>query len=680
MDIGLIGQPNVGKSALFSRLTGIGAISSNYPGTTVEFQEGSVVKSGVRLNFHDLPGTYSLAGISEDELVATRLLAEKKLDCVVAVTDATRLESGLVLAFQIMELGFKVVLALNFMDVARKRFAIDIERLQATLGIPVVPIVALTGEGVDDLVDVLVSGQAHATDFRVPYDRHIELILEDMSEDASSQASGFATRGALLKLLEGNGYFTERFSDDLKQRTEHARRIFKAEHAEEVEVHINRDRFGEAGRIVRTVIGNRTTPRSRADRISDLTLRPISGIPIMLGVLTALLLGIVFVGGALESVLIGAYHALFGNFFLDLEGFIGGQIGQALARGLDLSLQAIISIVIPYIVTFYLMLGVLEDVGYLPRVVILLDGLMHRIGLHGRAIIPMIVGHGLQRPGHPGYEGARIASRAIDPYHNHGDGRALLGPDRGHTRHGRRLRRTGLRHRHLRHTLPHPGDAGETAAPLAQVRADQLGDRNSGPRPPRSTNVLWKTWSRTKDFFVVAFPLLLVGSLVLELLMSFGLLNQLVDPFSPFTVAFLGLPAVILVALIFGILRKEMSLQLLVVLFGTANLAAVMSPKQLFIFALIMATYMPCLSAFAVMRKEFGWKDTLKVTGRLDLAGLHARRPDQPDLDRVRLLIRDARSRLSSSATTDRCARSRTVRTGPAFRPRSCGSAPPVRP
>ncbi|MDD1744075.1 MAG: 50S ribosome-binding GTPase, partial [Methanomassiliicoccales archaeon] len=271
MEIGLIGQPNVGKSVLFTRLTGIGAISSNYPGTTVEFQEGSVVKGGVRLNFHDLPGTYSLTGISEDEIVATRLLAEKKLDCVIAVTDATRLESGLVLAFQIMELGYKVVLALNFMDVARKRFALDAERLEQLLGVPVVPIVAITGEGVDDLVEILVQGKARTTDFKVPYDRHIEEILEQMSEDASSQASGFATRGALLKLLEGNSYFTEKFSGGLKQQTEHARRIFKAEHAEEVEVHINRDRFGEAGKIAREVISKRIAPRSRADRISDLT-------------------------------------------------------------------------------------------------------------------------------------------------------------------------------------------------------------------------------------------------------------------------------------------------------------------------------------------------------------------------------------------------------------------------
>ncbi len=614
MEIGLIGQPNVGKSVLFSRLTGIGAISSNYPGTTVQFQEGSVVKGGVRLNFHDLPGTYSLAGISEDEVVATRLLAEKKLDCVVAVTDATRLESGLVLAFQIMELGYKVVLALNFMDVARKRSAIDIELLQDTLGIPVVPIVAITGEGVDALVDVLVSGQARSTGFKVPYDRHIELILDEMSGEASSQASGFAIRGALIKLLEGNSFFTEKFSDDLKQRTEHSRRIFKAEHAEEIEVHINRDRFGEAGRIAREVVGSRIAPRSRADRLSDLTLRPITGIPILLGVLTALLLGIVFVGGALESVLIGAYKALLGNFFLDLEGAIGGQIGEAIARGLDLSLQAIISIVIPYIVTFYLMLGVLEDTGYLPRVVILLDGLMHRIGLHGRAIIPMIVGMGCNVP-------AILATRVLESRRE----RLIL------------TIITVMAVPCSAQTAVILGTVGTFAGLgyaiaiyvilfLILVMLGRLLHRALKFEPtslaieipdltlPRAKNVLWKTWTRTKDFFEVAFPLLLIGSLVLELLMSYGLLNRLIDPFAPFTVAFLGLPAVILVALIFGILRKEMSMQLLVVLFGTANLAVVMSPKQLFIFALIMATYMPCLSAFAIMRREFGWKDTLKVT------------------------------------------------------------------
>jgi len=131
---------------------------------------------------------------------------------------------------------------------------------------------------------------------------------------------------------------------------------------------------------------------------------------------------------------------------------------------------------------------------------------------------------------------------------------------------------------------------------------------------PRPRNILWKTWVRSKDFFSVAFPILLAGSLVLEFLMAYGILGGLVAPLAPFTEGLLGLPAVVIIALLFGILRKEMSLQLLVILFGTANLAMAMAPRQLFVFALIMATYMPCLSAFAVMRKEFGWRDTAVIT------------------------------------------------------------------
>ncbi|HSV42836.1 MAG TPA: nucleoside recognition domain-containing protein, partial [Methanomassiliicoccales archaeon] len=131
---------------------------------------------------------------------------------------------------------------------------------------------------------------------------------------------------------------------------------------------------------------------------------------------------------------------------------------------------------------------------------------------------------------------------------------------------------------------------------------------------PHLDNVLSKTYHRVKDFFVIAFPILLVTSLTLEFLMNFGLLDALVDPFSIVTVGLLGLPAVTIIALLFGIMRKEMSLQLLIVLFGTADLAAVLSIDQMFVFALVMATYIPCVSALSVMVKEFGVKDSFKVT------------------------------------------------------------------
>ena len=119
MEVALVGHPNVGKSVLFNRMTGVGAISSNYPGTTVEYLEGTVVHKGVTLHIYDLPGTYGLNGITEDEVVAVKLLAEHRPDVVVAVADATRLEPSLVMIYQLIELGFNVIVALNFMDVAR---------------------------------------------------------------------------------------------------------------------------------------------------------------------------------------------------------------------------------------------------------------------------------------------------------------------------------------------------------------------------------------------------------------------------------------------------------------------------------------------------------------------------------------------------------------------------------
>ncbi len=613
MEIGLIGQPNVGKSALFSKLTGIGAISSNYPGTTVEFQEGSVVRGGQRLNFHDLPGTYSLAGISEDELVATRLLAEKKLDAVIVVVDANRLEQGLVLVFELVELGYRIVVALNMMDTARRRYSIDVTALEEAVRVPIVPTVAITGEGVEELVSLLVAGRTSPSKFTVPYDRHIEEMLKDLSSDPASLATPFPSRGALIKLLEGNAFFESLFRDDFRRKVDSLRIRFEEDHRESVAVHINRDRFGEAGRLARLVVDEHPVAESKLDKLSDLTLRPRTGVPIMIAVLAGMFLAIVVLGGFLETFLLNGYHAIVGNFFIDLGQALGGQFGEAVGRGIDLSIQAILSIVVPYIVVFYLMLGVLEDTGYIPRMVVLLDGVMHKIGLHGRAIIPMIIGMGCNVPGilatrvmesrRERFIVAVITVMAVPCSAQTAIIIGTVGNNAGIVWAfaiyailiGILLLLGWLMHRFMRF---------EPTSLALEIPDLSI---------PRWRNVLWKAGNRTRDFFVLAFPLLLVGSIFLEILMSYGVLNALVDPLAPFTLGLLGLPPIIIIALLFGVLRKEMAMQLLVVLFGTAELILVMSPEQMFTFALIMATYVPCLAAFAALTKEFGLKDALKV-------------------------------------------------------------------
>jgi len=614
LEIGLIGQPNAGKSALFSKLTGIGAISSNYPGTTVEFQEGSVVKGGKRLNFHDLPGTYSLTGVSEDELVATRLLAEQQLDYIVIVANATRFEHSLVLIFQLIELGFKVVVALNQMDVASRRFNIDVTKLEEVLHVPVIPTVAITGEGVDSLVDVLLTEQIKASGFEVDYDPEIEEMLDELCAGGDCTAGKFPARGALLKLLEGNSYFISQFSAEFRERVDQVRTAFKEEHNEDLEVHISRDRYHEAEDVASQVVSGKVPPRRLSDRISDLTLRPHTGIPILIAVLGAVFLTIVFVGGALDQFLLNVFNELFSQFFINLANWIGGPAGEAISSGISLSLQAILTIVIPYIMLFYLMLGVLEDTGYLPRVVILLDGVMHRIGLHGRAIIPMIVGMGCNVP-------AILATRVMESRRE----RLILAvviviavPCTAQTAViiGTVGTFAGLTWALVIYVILIALLLllGRLLHKVLKFEPSSLALEIPDLTWPRPKNVLWKTWVRSKDFFVVAFPILLIGSLILQFLMAYGVLDTIVAPLAPFTEGFLGLPPIIIIALIFGILRKEMALQMLIILFGTANLALVLTPGQLFVFALIMATYLPCLSALAILVREFGVKDSAVIT------------------------------------------------------------------
>jgi len=618
MRVVLAGNLNVGKSMLFSRITGIGVISANYPGTTVQFESSTVTYRGQRIEVFDLPGTYSLSGVTEDERVATTLLAEKDPDYVVAVLDATRLEQGLVLVLQLIELGYRVIVALNFMDQARKRFNLDVGKLESILKVPVVPTVALTGEGVDRLMDLVVSGRVRRSDYVTRYDSHIEAFLEEAAAGMVETESGFPIRGATIKLLEENSFFTKQFGPIIKALADEYRREFREQHYEDVEVHIARDRYGEAGKVASEVID--WLPKkemSTKDRISEFTLRPRTGIPLLIGILVGIFLSVVVIGGVLETLIADAYALIVGNAFDQLAALIGGTVGEAIASGINLSIQAILAIVIPYILVFYLILGVLEDSGYLPRAVMLLDGIMVRLGLHGRAIIPMVVGTGCNVP-------AILATRTLESKRERlilatiivmavpcsAQTVIIIGTVGQHSG----ILWAGLIYLVL---LALALVLGRVLHVVLREEPASLVIEIPELTMPSARNILSKTWLRIKDFFIIAFPLLLIGSLVLELLMRYNILDALVDPLSFLTVGLLGLPAVVIVALIFGVLRKEMALQILFVIFALSvggDLGTVLTSEQLFVFALVMSTYMPCIGVFAALTKEFGLKEAVGVS------------------------------------------------------------------
>ncbi|MCJ7606813.1 MAG: ferrous iron transport protein B [Thermoplasmata archaeon] len=613
MEIALVGNPNVGKSVVFSSLTGVGVISSNYPGTTVEYKEGRARFGELTITAIDLPGIYSLSGTTDDERVATNLLFERMPDTVIAVLDASRLERNLVLLFELLESGYKVVVALNMYDIAKKNHqVIDVERLGSTLGLPVVPTVATKREGMDSLLleSIQIRGRSQ---FKVRYDSHIEEMISEMVPVLSEDDWRMPLRGVAIRLLAGDPRVVEKVSDDLRRRAERLREQFLETHGEDIIVHIQRDRFGEAGRISREVVRS-TSDEPKGSRLSELTMRPLTGLPILVMVIAAMFSLLIFGGGAIESFLVGSYHEVADGFFQGLRDGTDNDLAKGAVEGVYLSIEAMLALVIPYIVVFYIMLSLLEDTGYLVRIVSLLDGVMHRLGLHGRAVIPMVVGYGCNVP-------AILATRAMGSRRE----RLILAtlitiavPCSAQTA---IIVGTVGTHAGVGYALAIFGILGILLVVLGMAMHRMIKFEPTGLflevpslRFPSPRATLSKTYIRVREFLTIAFPILLAGSIILEMLLVTGTLDLLVDPAEPFMNIVLGLPGVVVIALIFGLLRKEMSLQMLIVLFGTSELASVLSGGQMFVFALVMAIFMPCLAAMAVLLREFGTKNTMIVT------------------------------------------------------------------
>ena len=612
IQVALVGQPNVGKSSLFSRLTGVGVISSNYPGTTVEFDEGTVTMGDTEMHVHDLPGTYSLSVNSDDEKVVMEMLRDSENDVIVIVADSTNLESSLVLTIEVMELGLPAILALNKFDLASKRLDVDVKGLSNAIGIPVVPVSSRTGEGVDDLLKAISNREAKVSDYRVMYDGHIlKYVDELMGMDCT------ISWGSSIKMLEGVGNYIDSASDTVRNRIAEMNEEFTRIHGEGMNVHLARDRYGDAHIIAMTAVKKKELPVSRKDRFSEMTITPSTGIPILLGVLVLTFACLIVVGGLLAEVVDEAYSTIVGTGFSDFGYEIGGELGASLMSGIDSSISAILGLVIPYIMVFYIILGVLEDSGYLPRAVVLLDRTLHRLGLHGNAFIPMMVGLGCNVP-------AIMSTRVIRSKRE----RVILCtiicmavPCSAQL-----ATITGV-------TGKYAGAiwisvifillialgfvSGVILNKRMRYEPSNLAMELPELQSPKFRNVLLKMWLRTSDFFKLAVPLLIVGSIIIELLVNYELLDNIVEPMSWLTVGLLGLPAVTIIAFIAGILRKEMSYGMLVILAtsqGITEITEFMSPEQFVVFGIVMSIYLPCLATMTAMYRELGPKDTVLIS------------------------------------------------------------------
>lgn len=608
--VALVGQPNAGKSTLFNALVGYRAVASNFPGTTVEALRGRASAGGQRVEVVDLPGTYSLLGRDLAERVTRDFLLAGDVDAVVHVADASTLGRSLELTLELAELGLPVVLCLNMADEAEhKGITIDGQRLGELLGIPVVATVASRGQGLTDLLAAIPRARPVR---RPPYRPDVERALDRVREALPS--SGTYQAGRLL-----TGEIPP--PPELGPLVEEARGELAAGRGEDPAVVLADERHAVAARLfeaVATVGHARVGWRERAD---DVLMHPVLGYPLLVLVLLALF-GVVFgVGRALEGVLSPGIEAL--------SERVGAALGSgplaALLLGAWDGLAAGIVLVLPYLVPFLLLLAFLEDVGYMPRVGFLLDGLMHKLGLHGKSVIPFLLGYGCTVP-------AILATRILDDDRDRlvTAALAVMVPCAGRT-----IVVMGLVGRYVGPVaalLLYLGNvvviaaAGWILTKLVPGEGPGLILEIPPYRRPRARNLLGKTWLRLKGFVVLAWPLLAVSSALLALAEALGWAGGF-NLGARFLTWPLGLPAEAGVPLVLGVLRKELSLVMLEEALpgGAASLA--LGPT--IVFTVFVLFYVPCLATVGALGRELGWRRTglvvLGTTGLALLLGVLAR-------------------------------------------------------
>lgn len=560
----LIGNPNVGKSVIFARLTGVQVVTSNYAGTTVEFRKGFMSIGEERFEVVDLPGTYSLEPSSKAEEVACQFLEgtcrDEKDAIVINIVDATNLERNLHLTLDLIDRGYPVVVVLNMCDDTKHRgISIDSKRIEKLLGVPVVPTCAVTGHGV--------------------------------------------------KVL---------------------RERFKEAQPREAQARTHEELWQAVGRIVTEVQQLTHKHHSWREFLEDFSIHPVGGVLMGLGVIYATFKVVRFIGeGLIAYVCDPFFNDVYAPLLMRLSSFLhpgsflhhvligelfGGTIDFKSSIGILTTAPYVeFAMVLPYLVAFYFALGLLEDIGYLPRFALLLDSTMHKLGLHGFAIIPVLLGFGCNVPG-------IMATRVLESKRERFIASTLI-------------------------SIAVPCAAlqammikllgGGGMMPLAVVFASLffswvvigfiLNKALKGYSPelvleippyrwPPLGVIFSKLWLRVKEFIVDAFPFVILGVLIVNMLQYARFFRAISDFFEPVISRVLGLPPEAIFPLVIGFLRKDIAAGLLIPLD--------MSLKQLIVACVVLSMSFPCIATFIIFLKELGWRYLLAATGIMFAATL----------------------------------------------------------
>lgn len=558
----LIGNPNVGKSVVFSRLTGVNVITSNYPGTTVEVAKGYLRQTEGEVEVIDLPGTYSLEPTSRaEEVTVSAFIDQNKEEFVVInIIDATNLERNLYLTLELIEKGYSVIVSLNMCDdTAHRGININTGKLEQLIGVPVISTCAVTGVGIK--------------------------ILSERINEAKAQEKN------------------------------------KRSHEE---------RWQEIGKIITQVQQLSHRHHTLREILEDASVRPFTGFLMACAVVFVSFKVVRFIGeGLITRIADPVFFNLYRPFLEKISLFfsqndflrhllMGDQINGAIDFKQSLGLLTTapyieFAMVLPYVIAFYFVLGILEDVGFLPRLAMLLDNLMHKVGLHGFAIIPVLLGFGCNVPGilstrvleskRERFIAATLISIAVPCVPLQAMIFGLLGRISG-------FYVTGVYFVLLCVWLI----LGFMLNKILKGYSPEFLLEIPPYRLPPISALAQKLVSRIKGFIIDALPAVFLGVLLINTLMYFKVFDLATGFFSPIVTGLFGLPKEAVVALTIGFFRKDVAVGMLMPL-G-------LFPKQLFISVVLLAMTFPCVATFAILFKELGFRALIKSTLIMVVSGL----------------------------------------------------------
>ena len=616
----VVGSPNVGKSALFNALTGRYVVVSNYPGTTVEVARGRCRHSREALEVVDTPGMYGLVPITEEERVARRMLLEERPRAVIHVVDSKNLGRMLGFTLQLAEAGLPVVVALNMADEAADLgIRVDAARLAARLGVPVVPTVATRGEGARALAEA--AGRARPSE-APPAGDYGPVLEEAIAAVAAHLGEGgtLSRRTRALLLLQGDAEMRDRLRQEAGPEALAAvDRIAAAaaaalDHA--IHYHVALAVRRQADALVAEAVTFPPLERiGLAERLSRLVMRPLTGLPVLAAVLYFGLYQFVgrFGAGTLVNWIEGTIFGEYINPYVEkalaslvpwpvVRDLFGGEYGIV-----TLGLRYAVAIVLPIVGTFFLVFSVLEDSGYLPRLAMLLDRLLKKVGLNGRAVIPMVLGFGCDTM-------ATMVTRTLETRRERIIATLLLAlavPCSAQM--GVIL---GLLAGRPAAMAVWAGvvtavflAVGALAARVMPGRGPSFYMELPPLRLPRPGNVLVKTYTRMVWYLREVLPLFILASVFIWIGRVTGLFEVVLAILAP-VLRLLGLPGEASVAFLFGFFRRD---------YGAAGLydlhrRGLLSGHQLAVAAVVLTLFLPCVAQFLMMKKEHGWRVTLLVS------------------------------------------------------------------